>query len=129
MQASGNRLTATRPPSSGGNGNILKNASQTFIDTAKEATAPNGIILSAAKNASAKITFVIGPATDIIPLAVLDRDGLPHTSDFGYMYTAPGAANTQPKREDARAIAIPVLHMRNSAWAPYFLATALCASS
>jgi len=72
-------------------------------------------------NTTAKQMFIAGPANEICPAFSLVRGAV-----RGYIITAPGAAKTKPRSEDARAIIKPVRHIVYSAKHPNLLATNRC---
>ncbi len=73
------------------------------------------------RNTSASIRFINGPAREIIPFCILFM--------YPFIWTAPGAANTNPRKLIPRAKRSIRLSALNSASQLYFCATSLCASS
>lgn len=74
----------------------------------------------------ARQMFIAGPAIDIRAVFFVVRVDLPWISALGYIMTTPGAANTKPKSEHARASIRPEGHIVYSAKQPNLLATRRC---
>lgn len=110
-------------PSSGPNGNRLKNAIHKLIPT-PYVTINNGAPKRPAiKNKTPMDKLAMGPATEIIPSSFI-------VNVFPKIYTAPGATKIKPNNpEKTIANAKNGNHITNWPCAPKCIAVYLCASS